>query len=204
MRPNAAPLSLMFVLLLTLLTIHFVAPPQPVSAGEARAPAQPASPLPLPDPITTNVNPDQPANLSYTDPSGGSVMIHFPAGAIDSPATFVYQPLHTPYHGEGGLVFAGQSFTLEAYINGEHLSPFVFDTPITAIFTYTDADVAGIDEADLQLLTYDTATASWTTDGITVIEHNLDENYLVVTLAHLTEFAVTAPGDPLFLPIIIQ
>jgi uncharacterized delta-60 repeat protein len=166
----------------------------------------PLAPTPVPNlppsNASTNVLPNQAASLVYNIPNGGSIAVEVPVGAVQAPTTLLYQTLSTPTATLGAYQLVGHAFMLHAYQDNAIISPFVFGIPVTVTLSYTEDDVAGMDEMQFQLLTLDVTTGQWSTDGITVIERNLQDNRLVVTIAHFTEFTLTMPPWQVFMPLI--
>lgn len=172
----------------------------PVPTDDPLAPT-PVPTLP-PNNASTNVLPNQAASLVYNIPNGGSIAVEVPAGAVQAPITLLYQTLSTPTATLGAYQFVGRAFMLHAYQDNAIISPFIFGIPVTVTLYYTEDDVAGMDETQLQLLTLDATTGQWSTDGITVVERHPQDNYLVVTIAHFTEFTLAMPPWQIFMPLI--
>jgi hypothetical protein len=142
------------------------------------------------------------STLVYTDPQGSPTIIQVPGEAVSETTTLVFTPVDTAT-APVGLTFAGHAFTLEAFRDGTLLPGFVFSVPITIEIHYTDADIAGLDEATLELRYWD--GSAWSTDGITVVEHDTANNRLVVSVAHLSEFGMFAEGfERLYLPLVLK
>ena len=135
-----------------------------------------------------------------------SALVEVPAGAITQTITLVYEPsTATGGSPSGTLVFAGLAFSLTAVQDGSPLSGFVFERPVTVTLRYTDADVMGLVEANLQPFYFNATTGLWQTDGIEVVGRKLPENEIVFTLSHLTRFGLFAPTQQqAFLPVIVR
>jgi VCBS repeat-containing protein len=138
---------------------------------------------------SVDLQPGQPATLTFTDPNGGKVTIQFPAGAVNQPTTIEYEDQNAPPHA-GLFQFAGRSFSLTAFRNGNPLDGLTFLQPVTLVIEYTDADVAGLDEESLMLYTYD-EDAGWVGSGITVVARDPANNRLTVRITHLSDFALS-------------
>jgi hypothetical protein len=166
----------------------------------------PGSPTPTPTlPVadaTTVAQPNQPANLTYSDPSGGGVAVQIPAGAIDQPTTFLYDDQGAPSQ-PGAFQFAGRTFTLTAYRNNSPLENFTFQQPVTLVIDYTDSDVAGIDETSLTLFFYDETNGVWSDQGIIVVARDPANNRVTVQIPHLTEFAMGV-SKRFYLPVVTR
>jgi hypothetical protein len=144
-------------------------------------------------PVTTTVDPGSSTMLIYTDTTNLTTTVSVPAGAVTSTITLVYTPLYTA-SAPGGFSFAGHVFDLDAYQDNTLLPGFVFSQPVTITIHYSDADVAGLDENSL-VLRYWTGSA-WASDGISIIERNPAQNYVVFTITHLSEFALFGMVGP--------
>lgn len=148
-----------------------------------------------------NLPPDADASLVYTDAQGSPTIIDVPAGAVSEAVTLLYAPLDAAMGSPG--FFASHGFLLEAHLDGELLSDFTFDIPVTVTIHYSDADVEGLDEETLELRYWDGET--WSTDGTTVVERDIINNRLVVTLTHLSQLAMYARGEhSVYLPLILK
>jgi len=160
-----------------------------------------AVPTPLPSQISTTILPEQASSLTVQQANGVGLLVQIPVGAVHEATTLVYQSAPTT-NPPTTYQFVGHAFTLTAYQDNLPLDHFVFDHAVTVILSYTDADISGLDESQLQLLTWNVATDQWSDDGITIIERRPLDNILVVTIAHLTQFALTVPQRQIFLPLI--
>jgi uncharacterized delta-60 repeat protein len=177
------------------------ATPTPTTTPGGTIPPTPtATPtLPSSDESTT-AQPDQEATLDHTSPDGGSTQVTIPAGAVDQPTTFLYTEEETMPDSGGRFRFAGRLFTLTAYQNNTAVDGFTFALPVTVAIEYTDADVGGLDEANLTLFYYNSATGHWSDDGITVVARDLANNRITLQITHLTAFALGEPNKLIFLP----
>ncbi|MCP4540728.1 MAG: hypothetical protein GY832_26620 [Chloroflexi bacterium] len=147
--------------------------------------------------IATSVPTDTESSLVYTDTQGSPTVIHVPAGAVTTPTTLVYTPVETAT-APSGFSFASHAFDLDAYRDGVLLPDFTFDEPVTLTIHYTEADVAGLDEGTLDLRYWN--GSAWATDGITLVERNTAQNYVVFEIVHLSEFALFASALPNQIP----
>ncbi|GAB4453404.1 MAG: hypothetical protein Kow0031_35650 [Anaerolineae bacterium] len=134
-----------------------------------------------------------------------------PAGATAPNTRLIYTPLSgieqpTP----GSFSFGGFAFSLDAVVDDVVLSTYTFSRPITLTLTYDEATAGLLDEESLELRFWDETRLEWLTDGIAIIQRDTATNRLVVSVTHLTEFAVF--GQPLpagssskvFLPVVIR
>ncbi|MCB0127381.1 MAG: hypothetical protein KDE58_34195, partial [Caldilineaceae bacterium] len=167
-----------------------------------------AAPTDIPD-AEVEVQPEEAVTLPVTLPSGSQLTLQVPSGAVDQPTTLTIAVLEEPTVLPENFRFAGQIFAIDAYQEGSNVDGFTFAQPITLVITYTDADVAGLDEATLTLLYLDPDTGNWLTDGIAVVERVPAENRIVLLLSHLTDFALfsvdnqpTEVAEMIYLPIV--
>jgi len=77
-----------------------------------------------------------------------------------------------------------------------------FDTPVTLTIEYDDSAVAGLDESTLVLSYWD--GTEWTEEGITVVDLDTENNRLIVTISHLTEFAMFGTDNKVYLPLVLR
>lgn len=88
-------------------------------------------------------------------------------------------------------------------MDGVQQNEFYFRQPVTLTLTYSDTDVAQLDEARLMLYTW--IDNDWSTAGITRVSHDLAANRITFQLKHLSEFALMAPGiHAVYLPVILS
>lgn len=136
-----------------------------------------------------------------------NILVGVPAGAVTQTVTLIYTDAFgadgTPPG--GNFVFAGRAFTLTALQGGEPQQGFVFLIPVTVTLDYTNPDVIGLIESQIQIYYYDADTGTWLVDGVSVIERDVDNNRIAFTILHLTRFASFAPSGPkVFLPLITR
>ncbi|NUM45902.1 MAG: SMP-30/gluconolactonase/LRE family protein [Anaerolineales bacterium] len=144
--------------------------------------------------------------LTFTDEPGVTTTLEIPSGAITQTTKLVYTPLNTPPGSPPApFTFAGRTFSLEAYQNETLLSPFHFATPATLTLSYTDADVADLDENALFLEYWNGSV--WADAACGEYDRHPAENWLSVPICHLSEFALfeVLAGDTfIYLPIITK
>ncbi|KAA3659523.1 MAG: hypothetical protein DWQ04_22065 [Chloroflexi bacterium] len=140
--------------------------------------------------------------------SATDVSIQIPADVIAGTEQFsmVFDEAALTANAPQGFAFAGVVFTLTPYEDGTPMpSPYALDKPLTLTLVYDDADLEAVrdGEAGLELHYWD--GASWQTDGITIVERDLDNNRLVVEINHLTEFALFGTdGFTVYLPMVVK
>jgi Leucine-rich repeat (LRR) protein len=98
-----------------------------------------------------DVSPTESTTLSLSDTGGGTIGVALPAGAVAVTTTLVLAPLAEPDTRVTGLFFGGQSFLLSAYLGDVYQEGFTFEQPVTVTLTYTDDQVAGVQEDALRL-----------------------------------------------------
>jgi hypothetical protein len=110
-----------------------------------------------------------------------------------------YASVEDEMSGPSGFAFGHRAFELNAFLDGMPLPGLEFSKLVTVTIHYSDADVAGLDEG--QLTYWD--SAAWTDDGIEMVARNPEENYVVFTIMHLSDFGLFASqGFEIYLPLI--
>ena len=141
---------------------------------------------------STPVEPATGGSLVYTTTQTGgtvSTTIDIPPGAVTDTISLIYTEIpSTTNDAPDGFSFAGRTFTLDAYLGTVLQAGYVFNTPITLTLDYDPDALGDVDEATLELHYWD--GSQWTSDGIVVIKRDTTNHRLVVTIAHLTEFAM--------------
>jgi len=154
--------------------------------------------------IATSVPTDTESTLIYTDTEGSPTVIQVPGGAVTTETTLVYTPVETAT-APSGFSFVGHAFDLDAYRNGEYLSDFTFEKPVTITLYYSDVDVAGLDESSLELEYWNENTSLWEDATCGVYDRRPDENWLAVPICHLSQFALIGESEYLiYLPLVLH
>ena len=154
------------------------------------------------DVVETAINPSVGGTLVYTGAlSLPTTVITVPADATTAPITLTYTPLQivTP---PASLGFAGYAFDLDAYQNGSLLLGVEFSTPVTITLRYTDADVAGMSEANLKLYTY--SGGAWQDATCGAYDRHPDQNWLSAPICHLSRFALMGNVYKVYLPVVMR
>jgi len=160
-----------------------------------------------PEPLSQTVSPGGGSKtITYNDPGGQTIQVVIPDNAVSQPTELRLSPV-TPLPTTTVPVtpttatfrFAGQLFSLKAYQSGAEQPSFNFDNPITITLKYSGSSL-GVKENSLQLYYWD--GSQWRTDGITIISRNPAGDELVVTITHLTNFAMFGAAFDLYLPVI--
>jgi uncharacterized repeat protein (TIGR01451 family) len=137
--------------------------------------------------VKAQVDPVGGGTLVYTDTQDNPTTVIVPDSVVTQAVTLAYTPVTTPT-APAGFGFAGHAFYLDAYQNTTHLSDFVFPQQVTVTIHYSDADVAGLDENQLQLEYWD--GAAWQEAACGEYERHSEENWLSVPICHLSQFAL--------------
>jgi len=157
----------------------------------------------------TSVTATRPCTITVVEEPGVTTTVQAPAGSVTESVTLLYttRPAETPPAGWG---YAGRAFALDAYRGGERLSGFAFQKGVTVTMTYTDADVAGLEEDSLVLDYRDGDTwqdAAGTCTPPSTYRREPDRNRLSVAVCHLSDFALF--GRPkaaykVYLPLVLR
>ncbi len=145
--------------------------------------------------------------LRFTD-TARVIDVTVPGDAITEPVRLQYRPALTRT-APASSTLAGLHFHLEAFRGSSRLDGFQFQRAISLTLTYTDADVAGLDEANLQLYFWNETSQSWQNAACGAIVRRPDINQLVVPVCHLTEFGLfevqpQSGGFTVFLPVVMR
>jgi len=148
---------------------------------------------------TTNTVPSTGGTVSSPD---GDVEVEFPEDAVSDTVIVTYTAFYEPPHPPTGTFsFAGNAFILEVTEigSGDEITTFV--EPLTITIDYTDGDLNGQDENALELMYWN--GSEWSTDGIAIVEHDKVNNRLVITIDHVTEFALFSKYG-VYLPLVLR
>jgi len=141
------------------------------------------------DAVATTVPSDQDSTLTYTGTQQMTITVDIPAGAVADDITLIYTPNPTDIPpAPANLSFAGQSFSLDSYIDGTLQSGYTFNISVTITIHYSDEDVAGMQEDSLVLQYWNGET--WVDAACGPYERHPDENWLSVPICHLSVFAL--------------
>ena len=159
----------------------------------------------------TPVDPSMDTVLTYTHPTSGTgTIVEIPAGAVSETLELVYAELETPAADPPTSTwrYAGRAFSLNLYRNGELVTSTVNfgDHPLTVTLTYTDSNIAGLNLDTLQVYYWSVLHGAWEQSGIIHVEHDHANRRLIITIAHLTDFALFAEANtpPTISPIAPQ
>lgn len=154
--------------------------------------------LPLPDPSVMTT-------LSVTTPAGYTIL-QLPAGAIPgtvpgSITTYdmVYVEQLRPTVPLPTSNSAVRAFFIEFFIDAELQPHYVFAQPILLTLSYDPATVP--DPTKLAFYFYDEQAGIWSNDGIAIIAVDTTNHTVVVSVAHLTEFALAVQAPTALEPV---
>ncbi len=159
----------------------------------------------------TTVTPTVSSSLVYTDTQNNSTSIFIPTGAITQETTLYFTAITTTTNPDPvGAASGGHTFMLDAYQSGTLFQDFSFDQPVTVTLSYSDDDIAGLDESSLLLYYWNEGQNQWV-DAATTCPSNSSydrhpaENWLAVSICHLSEFALFGqPQSKIYLPIVVK
>ncbi len=147
------------------------------------------------------VKPGEATLITFSGTKDGqpiSIRLEIPAGAVDTETTLVFQLLQTcEYALPEGKDFAGV-FTLDAYQDGELLSGFRFNQPVTISIAYP---MNNWKESSLDLDYWTGST--WADDGIQIVSIDQEQHVITATISHLSQFVLTGQHEyKVILPVI--
>lgn len=150
--------------------------------------------------------------MAFADADGStSHLVEVPDGAVTDTITLKAQVTPLGDSITIGLQPVGSAFIIDAYQAGERLDSFAFAKPFTVTIQYSDAEIAGLNEADLKLFYFDEASHQWL-DAATscaptsTYDRRPDANQFAVAICHLTKFGVftqsAASAAQVYLPLV--
>ena len=139
--------------------------------------------------------------LAYTYSGGGEVTIDIPANALTETTNVVVTLLDdlTP---PDAMRFSGYGFTLQAFSAGEAPVALNWTEPFSLTIRYTPADMNGLDEAGLTLLSWD--GSAWVENACGTATLLPDANQFTAPLCAPGQFGLFAPQSDyhVFLPML--
>ncbi len=174
-----------------------------ITAGNCGGPVTDTHVILVGSVVTTPIEPESGGTLVYTNTQGLTTTVQVPPNAVDEDTSLVYLP-QQPESPPSGSEFAGRGFELEAFQNGTLVPGLVFAKPVTVTTQYSDADVAGLDEASLTL-TYWTGSM-WQDAACGPVERHLSENRMAAPICHLGRFALLGERSEfrVYLPLVFE
>jgi hypothetical protein len=156
---------------------------------------------------TADVTPSGGGSLVHTSMQAGqpvTTTIQVPANAVTQTTTLAYlEKASTGHPAPGDFTFAGTCFELDAYL-GSVLQPgFTFAQPVTLTLEYNPSALSGVGEDTLELQYWD--GSQWSSDGISIVSRDTVNHRLVVTVDHLSEFALLGEAGRrgVYLPVVM-
>jgi hypothetical protein len=147
---------------------------------------------------------DSDSSLSYISPSGSSMEMLVPSGAVKQDSLFVYTPVLSDT-APIGMDFAGTAFDLTGYQDDAPIQDLEFEKPVLITIQYTDAQVEDILISSLMLMYWDTAESAWQEAACEAYDRVPEENRVTVPICHLSRFALFGyPSHVLHLPQLIK
>jgi len=139
------------------------------------------------------IGPDAPGEVTIESSDGSVVQLTVPAGAVESETTFTVtrsdssEGVSAGDVGEAGgtLVMVGNVVYEISAVDADGDGVTSFGEDLTLTFTYTDDQIAGLDEGSLQIYMWD--GTDWVALESTV---DPDANTIYATTDHLTYFAI--------------
>lgn len=127
-------------------------------------------------------------STTYSNPDGGSALLSIPGAAISGATTFTVTSLSegSVSSAPSGLFMIGShiyQITAEAY--GSAVTSF--DSSLTLTVTYTDDQIEGFEESNLEIYYYDTDLGSWIALDTTIDTTN---NKATASVIHFTNFSL--------------
>lgn len=131
-----------------------------------------------------------------------SLSLDFPSPLTET-MTITVTPQFTPTQDTGWFTFLGMSFDLS--MEDADGNPIIEISPtITLTLYYDNIDIPQhIDESELTLQRYDEVLGDWV--ELTTINRDIEENWIMVELDHLTEFAILSYQPyKIYLPLVFR
>ncbi|MCB0085305.1 MAG: hypothetical protein KDE47_30405, partial [Caldilineaceae bacterium] len=193
-----------------------------VTATPQPTPVPTATATPLPDQTDITVGPTTGGTLRRTDQNGNRVTVQILGDSVTESTTFRLQTSEeeTDSASQAARQFASQEFTVVAERAGTIIEDFVLQNPAILTIEYDDKDVVysshvGVTEQnattvedDMTLYVYNSATRTWQSDGITLLDRDVDANQLRVITEALGRFGLYGSTPPdvniLFLPLLMK
>lgn len=158
------------------------------SGGESAAISDTIEMVAVAEPTTSDVSGAAGGSARLDD---GKAFVDVPAGAISGSGTLSITPTSSYTNPAGGKQVVG-SRVYNITVDSDGTDVTTFQDFITLTFTYTDEEIAGLDETSLQIYFWDEATSSWVAFGGDI---DVDNNTITRKTSHFTTFAILGtPG----------
>ncbi|HPS33603.1 MAG TPA: ABC transporter substrate-binding protein [Anaerolineaceae bacterium] len=158
-------------------------------------------------PTTFTVEPGSQASLDFDFPSGGSLNILLPAGALAEPIAIVFTPdTDVDERMPGGLFRSGKRFDLMVCQENQCDEPYFFEDFVTLTLQYTDADVQSLIEDELYLYVWDGSywvdiVQQCSAGGMQYIR-DPSQNRIGAPVCHFSRFVMNGEAHTQFLPVL--
>jgi hypothetical protein len=157
----------------------------------------------LPAPVSTDLLPDSPASLAYSDTQSLPTSLVFPTGAVTQTMTATVTP--SLAWRNPGYTFTGHAFDLE--ISQSLLPGYKFGAPVQVSIQYSDWDVRTIsDETQLTLWWWDGNAwmdAASTCDPASTYTRDVQANALSVSICKTGKYALFGRTYAMYLPLLV-
>lgn len=149
------------------------------------------------------VGPLQNGTLLADHADGVTIRVQVPLMAVTEITQLGYTSVPAVTDPPADFDFAAGAFRLEAFRRGALLPALTFERPVIVAIDCAGVVGTAWDANTLELRYWD--GHAWSTDGITVIERDIADKRLVVSVAHLSQFAVFAKGrHQVYLPAVVS
>lgn len=180
--------------------------PSPTATDIATVATAIPTTTPTATPIVVRIGPETGGTVTYTNTVGSRLTIDVPANAVTETIDLVLQ-IAPPSNMPLDFAFGGQSFTLDAFRNHTLLETYTFSQPITITIAYRENAISPIPETNLHLFLFDVRQKQWidvknTCTPESIYHRDAAENTLSIAVCHLTEFALFAVPQRLYLPYV--
>jgi hypothetical protein len=133
--------------------------------------------------------------------ASGALQLVFPAGAVTTPTEVLFTPLWSADWSIGALRTSNTAFSLTVVVE-DQWTPMVFVRPVTVTWRYGDADVAAMDEAQVQLFVQ-SAGGVWRDAACAPYQRYPDHNWLAGNICQTGRFVFGNRFD-LYLPLVAR
>jgi hypothetical protein len=153
--------------------------------------------------ISVLVDAERGGTLSYGDEWFGETTVVIPPGAVSLPTEIRYASRADLAAASSASTLQDRTFALDAYRDGDRIASLPLSVPMTIILRYEDAAIEGLDEGTLELHHWD--GEAWTTEEITVAEHDAARNRLIVEAMRTAKYALVGqPKYATYLPLVAR
>jgi hypothetical protein len=153
--------------------------------------------------ISILIDAERGGTLSYGDEWFGETTVVIPPGAVSLPTEIRYASRADLAAASSASTLQDRTFALDAYRDGDRIASLPLSVPMTITLRYEDAAIEGLDEGTLELHHWD--GEAWTTEEITVAEHDAARNRLIVEAMRTAKYALVGqPKYATYLPLVAR